>query len=154
MLLVWNIRINWSWKQVKCSIFCMNNVVMLCFLNKSSLVKTFNLSSVLPVDPVTYIMTNITFLLKSSFIARHETRNFKLPWDIFGDYVNVTIGAAANIKISDAGHANFMPGMSPDMQGMPNPNGFTIGMPSMPNWMSKNWEWIISPARDLGPKFS
>ena len=94
------------------------------------------------------------FLLKSAFIARHETRNFKLPWDIFGDYVNVTIGAAANIKISDAGHANFMPGMSPDMQGMPNPNGFTIGMPSMPNWMRKNWEWIISPARDLGPKFS
>ena len=49
-------------------------------------------------------------------------------------------GAAANIKISDAGHANFMLGMSPDMQGMPNPNGFTIGMPGMPNWMSKNWE--------------
>ena len=44
--------------QVKYSIFCMNNVVcffyMLCFLNKSSLVKNFNLSSVLAVDPVTY----------------------------------------------------------------------------------------------------
>ena len=55
--------------QVKYSIFCMNNVVsvllcvMLCFLNKSSLVKNFDLSSVLPVDPVTYIMTNITFFL-------------------------------------------------------------------------------------------
>ena len=81
--------------QVKYSIFGMNNVVyffhMMCFLNKSSLVKNFYLSSVLPVDPVTYIMTNITFLLKSSFIARHETRNFKLPWDIFGDHVNVII---------------------------------------------------------------
>ena len=68
--------------QVKYSIFGMNNVVyfLLCFLNKSSLVKNFYLSSVLPVDPVTYIMTNITFfLLKSTFIARHETRNFKLP---------------------------------------------------------------------------
>ena len=69
--------------KVKYSIYCMNNVVyffyMLCFLNKSSLVKNFYLSSVLPVDPVTYIMTNITFLLKSSFIARHETRNFKFP---------------------------------------------------------------------------
>ena len=73
--------------QVKYSIFCMNNVVsvllcvMLCFLNKSSLVKNFDLSSVLPVDPVTYVMTNITFFffVKSAFIARHETRNFKLP---------------------------------------------------------------------------
>ena len=62
---------------------------MLCLLNKSSLIKNFDLSSVLPVDPVTYIMTNITFFwLKSAFIARHETRNFKLPWGIFGDYVN------------------------------------------------------------------
>ena len=50
---------------MKCSIFCMNNVVMLCFLNKSSLVKNFNLSSVLPVDPVTYIMTNITFFCQN-----------------------------------------------------------------------------------------
>ena len=50
--------------------------------------KNSYLSSVLPVDSVTYIMTNITFfLLKSAFIARHETRNFKLPWDIFGDDV-------------------------------------------------------------------
>ena len=66
--------------QVKYSIFFMNPVVMLCFLNKSSVVKNFDLSSVLPVDPVTYIMTNITFFwLKSAFIARHETRNFKLP---------------------------------------------------------------------------
>ena len=46
--------------QVQYSIFFfMNTVVMLCFLN--SLVKNFDLSSVLPVDPVTYIMTNITF---------------------------------------------------------------------------------------------
>ena len=141
--------------RAKYSIFFMNNAVMLCLVYQPSLIKNFDLSSVFPVDPVTYNMiNNFFFLLKSAFIARHETRNFKLPWDIFGDYVNVTIGAAANIKISDAGHANFMPGMSPDMQGMPNPNGFTIGMPSMPNWMSKNWEWIISPARDLGPKFS
>ena len=76
--------------QVKYSIFGMNNVYffhMMCFLNKSSLVKNFYLSSVLPVDPVTYIMTNITFfLLKSTFIARHETRNFKLPWEKFGDF--------------------------------------------------------------------
>ena len=66
---------------------------MLCFLNKSSLVKNFYLSSVLPVDPVTYIVTNVTFFVKicSWFIARHETRNFKLPWDIFGDYANVII---------------------------------------------------------------
>ena len=40
--------------QVKYSIFFMNPVVMLCFLNKSSVVKNFDLSSVLPVDPVTY----------------------------------------------------------------------------------------------------
>ena len=77
--------------EVKYSIFCMNNVAMLCFLNKSSLVKNFYLSSVFLLDPVTYIMTNITFLFKSAFIARHETRNFKLPWDIFGDYAKVTI---------------------------------------------------------------
>ena len=125
--------------RAKYSIFFMNNAVMLCLVYQPSLIKNFDLSSGFPVDPVTYNMINNFFLLKSAFIARHETRNFKLPWDIFGDYVNVTIGAAANIKISDAGHANFMPGMSPDMQGMPNPNGFTIGMPSMPNWMSKNW---------------
>ena len=66
--------------QVKYSIFCMNNVVMLCFLNKSSMVKNFYLPSLLLVDPVTYIMTNTTFfLLRSAFTARHETRNFKLP---------------------------------------------------------------------------
>ena len=47
-------------------------------------------------------------------------------------------------------HANFMPGMPR----MPNPNGFTIGIPGMPSRTSKNWEWNISPARDLGPKFS
>ena len=71
-----------------------NNIVyffyMLCFLNKSSLVKNFYLSSVLPVNPVTYIVTNVTFFVKI-LIARHETRNFKLPWDIFGDYANVMI---------------------------------------------------------------
>ena len=90
---------------------------MLCFLNKSSVVKNLDLSSVLPVDPVTYIMTNITFFwLKSAFIARHETRNFKLPWDIFGDYGNAETwvicfrwmlwyDAGANIKISHAGNA-------------------------------------------------
>ena len=78
--------------QVKYSIFCMKNVFMLSFLNKSTLVKNFHLSSVLPVDPVTYIMTNTNyFLLKSAFIATHETRNFKLPWDILGDYANVMI---------------------------------------------------------------
>ena len=53
--------------QVKYSIFGMNNVYffhMMCFLNKSSLVKNFYLSSVLPVDPVTYIMTSITFFVE------------------------------------------------------------------------------------------
>ena len=55
--------------QVKYSIFGTNNVVyfffpMLCFLNKSSLVKNFYLSSVLPVDPVTYIMTNLPFFVE------------------------------------------------------------------------------------------
>ena len=135
---------------------------MLCFLNKSSVVKNLDLSSVLPVDPVTFNMTNITFFwLKSAFITRDETRNFKLPWDIFGDYGNAETwvicfrwmlwyDAGANIKISHAGHANFMPGMPR----MPNPNGFTIGIPGMPSRTSKNWEWNISPARDLGPKFS
>ena len=67
--------------KVKYSIFlheqCCLFFCMLCFLNKSSLVKNFYLSSVLPVDPVTYIMTNITFFVKSAFIAMHETRNFK-----------------------------------------------------------------------------
>ena len=61
---------------------------MLCSLNKSSLVKNFDLSSIFAMK---YIMTNITFLLKSAFIAKHETRNFNLPWDIFGDYANVMI---------------------------------------------------------------
>ena len=120
--------------QVKYSIFGMNNVVyfLLCFLNKSSLVKNFYLSSVLPVDPVTYIMTNITFfLLKSTFIARHETRNFKLPWEKFGDF----------FLICKCRACNFMP----CMPGMRNPTGFTIGMPGMPNRTSKkNWEWNIS----------
>ena len=85
-----HIRINWSLNASEVfHFFFVNTVVMLCFLNKSSVVKNLDLSSVLPVDPVTYIMTNITFFwLKSAFIARHETRNFKLPWDIFGDYVN------------------------------------------------------------------
>ena len=31
---------------------------------------------------------------------------------------------------------------------------FTIGMPGMPSRTSKNWEWNISPVRDLGRKFS
>ena len=144
--------------QVKYSIFGTNNVVyfffhMLCFLNKSSLVKNFYLSSVLPVDPVTYIMTNLPFLLKSTFIARHESRNFKLPWEIFGAFFNIQISrysARANIKISHAGHENFIPGMP----SMLSPTGFKIGMPGMPNRTSKNWEWNISTARDLGPKFS
>ena len=65
--------------QVKYSIFFMNNAVMLCLSYKPSLIKNFDLSSVLPVDTVTYIMINNFFLLKSAFIARHETRNFKLP---------------------------------------------------------------------------
>ena len=49
---------------------------MLCFLSKSSCVKNFDLSSVLSVDPVTCIMTNITFffLLKFAFIARYIWR--------------------------------------------------------------------------------
>ena len=55
--------------QVKYSIFSTNDVVyfffhMLCFLNKSSLVKNFYLSPVLPVDPVTYIMTNLPFFVE------------------------------------------------------------------------------------------
>ena len=128
-----HISINWSLNTSEVfPFFFMNAVVMLCFLNKSSVIKNLDLSSVLPVDPVTYIMTKITFFwLKSAFIARHETRNFKLPWDIFGDYGNAETwvicfrwmlwyDAGANIKISHAGHANFMPGMP----GMPNPNGF------------------------------
>ena len=128
-----HISINWSLNTSEVfHFFFMNAVVILCFLNKSSVIKNLDLSSVLPVDPVTYIMTNITFFwLKSAFIARHETRNFKLPWDIFGDYGNAETwvicfrwmlwyDAGANIKISHAGHANFMPGMP----GMPNPNGF------------------------------
>ena len=41
----------------------------------------------------------------------------------------------------------------PGMPGIPNQTGFTIGVPGMPNRTSKNREWIISPARDLGPKF-
>ena len=52
---------------------------MLCLLYKPSLIKNFDLSSVLPVDPETYIMINNLFLLKSALIARHKTRNFKLP---------------------------------------------------------------------------
>ena len=28
------------------------------------------------------------FLLKSTFIVRHETRNFNLPLDMLNDYVN------------------------------------------------------------------
>ena len=48
---------------------------MLCFLSKSSCVKNFNMSAVLSVDPVTCIMTNITFfLLKFAFIARYIWR--------------------------------------------------------------------------------
>ena len=114
-----HISINWSLNtsEVFPFFFFMNAVVILCFLNKSSVIKNLDLSSVLPVDPVTYIMTNITFFwLKSAFIARHETRNFKLPWDIFGDYGNAETlvicfrwllwyDAGANIKISHAGNA-------------------------------------------------
>ena len=137
---------------------------MLCFLNKPSVIKNLDLSSVLQIDPVTYIMTNITFFwLKSAFIARHETRNFKLPWDIFGDYGNAETlvicfrwllwyDAGANIKISHAGnasqfHARHAAHAKPKC-------GFTIGIPGMPSRTSKHWEWNISPARDLGPKFS
>ena len=39
------------------------------------------------------------FLLKSAFIARLETRNFKLPLDMLNDYVN---GAA------NENHVTFM----------------------------------------------
>ena len=64
----------------------------------------------------------------------HETCNFKLPKIYLAIMWFSGYDAGANIKISHAGHANFMPGM--------------------PNQTSKNWEWIINPARDLGPKFS
>ena len=65
---------------------------MLCFLSKPSLVKNFDLSSIVAIlsRDIHYDKHNF-FLLKSAFIARHETRNFKLPWDIFGDYANVMI---------------------------------------------------------------
>ena len=53
--------------QVKYSIFFMNNAVMLCLLYKPSLIKNFDLFSVLPVDPVTYIMINNFFVVKICF---------------------------------------------------------------------------------------
>ena len=62
-------------------------------------------SLVLPVDAVTYIVTNIAFLLLSAFIARHETCNFKLPKIYLAIMWFSGYDAGANIKISHAGHA-------------------------------------------------
>ena len=173
-----HIRINWSLNVSEVfHFFLVNTVVMLCFLNKSSLVKNFDLSSVLPVDPVKYIMTNITFFfgwklhllpgmkpvsssspeiyLAIMWMQKHGLyASGKREW-AFSLAFSLACGECHDIVLSEhqnqsCWHANFMPGMP----SMPNPNGFTISMPGMPNRTSKNWEWIISPARDLRPKFS
>ena len=47
--------------RAKYSIFFMNNAVMLCLVYQPSLIKNFDLSSVFPVDPVTYNMINNFF---------------------------------------------------------------------------------------------
>ena len=136
---------------------------MLCFLNKSSVIKNLDLSSVLPVDPVTYIMTNITFFgwnlhllpgMKPVTSSSPEIYLAIMGMQKHGLYAS---GDCYDMMLERTSksvmlgmHANFMPGMPR----MPNPNGFTIGIPGMPSRTSKNWEWNISPARDLGPKFS
>ena len=64
--------------QVKYSIFGMNNVYffhMMCF-DGQELLSVFSFAS--RSRDIHYDKHNF-FLVKSTFIARHETRNFKLP---------------------------------------------------------------------------
>ena len=71
---VWNKRIN-LWLQVKYSILCMNNVVLLCFLFINP---GFCLRFCQSIPWHTLWQTWLFFFF-SAFIARHETCHLKLP---------------------------------------------------------------------------
>ena len=83
--------------QVKYSILCINNVVCCAFKINSACSRTSVFSFAIRSRDIHYDKRN--FLLKSAFIARHETRNFKRPLDMLNDYVN---GA---VNENHAGHA-------------------------------------------------
>ena len=136
---------------------------MLRFLNKSSVVKNFDLSSVLPVDPVTYIMTTITFCLVKICIYGQESLKLRVSCLMQSEaedphaeiYLAIMWMQKDGLYASCECHDIVLKRTSKSVTlGMPNPNGFTIGMPDMPSRTSKHWEWNISPARDLGPKLS
>ena len=144
---VWNKRIN-LWLQVKYSILCMNNVVLLCslFINPGFCLQfcqsipwhtlwqtwlflfCYDLHLLPGMKPVT--SSSLRYIWRLYVILRiwcwSENQN-QSRW-------------AGQFLAWHAGHAK--------------PTGFTIGTPGMPNQRSKNWAWIINPARDLGPKFS
>ena len=136
---------------------------MLRFLNKSSVVKNFDLSSVLPVDPVTYIMTTITFCLVKICIYCQGSLKLRVSCLMQSEaedphaeiYLAIVWMQKDGLYASCECHDIVLKRTSKSVTlGMPNPNGFTIGMPDLPSRTSKNWEWNISPARDLGPKLS
>ena len=129
---VWNNRIE-LWLQVKYSILCMNNVVLLCFLFINP---SFCLQFCQSIPWHTMWQTWL-FLLQSAFIARHETCNFKLP-----KIYLVIICDSQDMMLKRTSKSVSL--------GTPN-QVITIGMPGMPNQRSENWEWMINPARDLGP---
>ena len=72
--------------QVKYSILCINNVVCCAFKINSACLRTSVFCFAIRSRDIHYDKHN--FLLKSAFIARHETRNFKRPLDMLNDYVN------------------------------------------------------------------
>ena len=72
--------------QVKYSILCINNVVCCAFKINSACSRTSVFSFATRSRDIHYDKHN--FLLKSAFIARHETRNFKRLLDMLNDYVN------------------------------------------------------------------
>ena len=137
-VLVWNKRIN-LWLQVKYSISCMNNVVLLCFL---FLNQGFCLQfcQSIPWHTLWLFCYNLHLLPGMKHVTSSSLRYI---WRL---YVILRIWCwsehqnqsrwACQFHARHAGHAK--------------PTGFTIGMPGMANQGSKYWEWIINPARDLG----
>ena len=138
MLSVWNTRVNWSLNTSELLIFAW---IMLCC---AILVKNFDLASIVAIrsrdthyDKHNFSCWNLHLLpgMKPGTSSSPETylAIMRMSW----------YSAGANIKISHAGHAGHV-----------KVNWLHDRHAGMPNQTTKNWEWIIRSARDLGPEFS
>ena len=140
-VLVWNKRIN-LWLQVKYSISCMNNVVLLCFL---FLNPGFCLQFCpsIPWHTLWLFCYNLHLLPGMKHVTSSSLRY------IFGDYMWFSgYDAEANIKSSLDGHANFMPGMP----GMPNQLASRSACHGKPEEQKLGMNY--QPGERSGPKFS